>query len=103
MRRIAAVAAILRIDQLHEALGGGDLRRAVLVAARAETADERVALASAMFDQSSPENVATALAEVVRGEQRGAWPAVQAVAGAVVAAREQYPERFAPFFSTLID
>jgi hypothetical protein len=28
---------------------------------------------------------------------------VQAVAGAVVAAREQYPERFAPFFSTLID
>ena len=97
------VAGMLRVDQLYEALGVGDLRRAVLVTARAESADERVRLSDAMFDHASPERVATALAEVVRGEQRGAWPAVQAVVGAVVAGREQHAERFAPFFTTLID
>ena len=98
-----AVAAMLRMDQLHEALRAGDLRRAVLVAARAETLDERVSLSDAMFAQSTPERIATALGDVVRGEQRGAWAAVQAVVGSVVAKRERQPEHFASFFTVLID
>jgi hypothetical protein len=99
----AAVAGMLRMDLLHEAARTGDLRRAVLVTARAENAEEQARLSEAMFDQTPAGNVATALADVVRGEQRGAWAAVRAVAGAVTATRERHPDRFAAFFTSLID
>jgi hypothetical protein len=99
----AAVAAILRIDLLHEGLRQGDVRRAVLVAARAETDDERMRLAEALFTHSSADRVAAALADVVRGEQRGAWSAVQAVSLAVGATRDRQLERFGKFFTTLLD
>ena len=99
----AAVAAILRMDLLHEGLRSGDLRRAVLVTARADGDDERLRLADALLAQSAPERVAGALADVARGEQRGAWTAVQAVSTAVAARRDQHPDRFARFFTTLID
>jgi hypothetical protein len=99
----AAIAGILRMDLLHEGLRAGDLRRAVLVAARADGDDERLRLADALFEQSAPDRIATALGDVVRGEQRGAWPAVQAIASAVGQRRDQHPERFAKFFTTLLD
>jgi hypothetical protein len=99
----AAVAAMLRMDLLHEGLRSGDLRRAVLVTARAETDDERLGLADALLAQAAPERVASALADVARGEQRGAWAAVQAIATAVAARRDQQPDRFAQFFTSLID
>ena len=98
-----AVAAIVRMDLLREGLRAGDLKRTVLVAARAETNEERRWLAEAIFEHAKPDGVAVALADVVRGEQRGAWPAVHAVASAVGQSREQQPERFAAFFTTLLD
>ncbi len=99
----AAIAGILRMDLVHEGLRSGDLRRAVLVTARAESEDERLWLADALFEHSAPDRVAAALGDVTRGEQRGAWLAVQAIAAAVGRRREQHPERFARFFSTLLD
>jgi len=98
-----AVAAMLRMDLLHEGLRSGDLKRAVLVTARADSDDERIALVDALMAQSAPERVAVALAEVTRGEQRGAWAAVQAVSTAVAARRDQQADRFAKFFTALID
>ena len=98
-----AVAAILRMDLLHEGFRSGDLRRAVLVTARAESDDERLRLADALLAQAAPERVAGALADVARGEQRGAWLAVQAVSIAVAARRDEHPDRFAKFFTALID
>ena len=98
-----AVAGTVRMDLLREGLRTGDLKRTVLVAARAETAEERRWLAEAIFEQAKPDRVAVALADVVRGEQRGAWPAVHALASAVAQSREQQPKRFAAFFSTLLD
>ena len=98
-----AVAAMLRMDLLHEGLRSGDLRRAVLVTARADSDDERLRLADALLAQSSPDGVAVALADVVRGDQRGGWVAVQAISGAVAARRDQYGDRFAAFFTSLID
>jgi hypothetical protein len=97
------VAAILRMDLLHEGLRGGDLRRAVLVAGRAEGDEERLRLSEALLEHSAPDRIANALADVVRGEQRGAWPAVQSIATAVGHRREQHPEWFAKFFTTLLD
>jgi hypothetical protein len=99
----AAVAAMLRLDLLSEALRAGDLRRTVLVAARAESAEERLWLADLIFEQATPNQVAAALADVVRGEQRGAWLAAHALATAVAWRREKQPERFASFFATLLD
>jgi len=99
----AAIASILRMDLLHEGLRGGDLRRAVLVAARAESDDERLRLAEPLFDQCAPDRVATALVDVVRGEQRGAWAAVQAIASAVGRRRDRHADQFAKFFATLLD
>jgi hypothetical protein len=98
-----ALAGIVRMDLLREGLRTGDLKRTVLVAARAETSDERRWLAEAIFEQAKPERVAVALADVVRGEQRGAWPAVHALASAVAQSRDQQPARFAAFFTTLLD
>lgn len=98
-----SIAAVLRMDLLHEGLRSGDLRRAVLVAARADNDDERLRLADALFEQAPPDRVATALADVVRGEQRGAWVAVQAVSSAVAQRRDEQPARFATFFTALLD
>ena len=99
----AAVAGMLRMDVLREGLRAGDLRKTVLVAARAETPDERRWLADAIFEQAAPEAVARALVDVVRGEQRGAWTAVHAVSTGVAARREQQSPRFQAFFASLID
>ena len=99
----AAVAGILRMDLLHEGLRTGDLRRTVLVAARADATDERLRITDAILEQSTPENIAGALADVVRGDQRGAWSAVYAVATGVAQRREQEPGRFASFFTALLD
>jgi len=99
----AAIAGILRMDLLHEGLRSGDLRRAVLVAARAESVDERLGLTDALFENAAADRVAMALADVVRGEQRGAWAAVQAIAVAAGFRRDRYPDRFTKFFSTLLD
>jgi hypothetical protein len=99
----AAVLALLRMDLLAEGLRTGDLRRAVLVPARSEDAGERLRLAETLFDHAGPDRVAAALADVVRGEQRGAWIATQAVGAAVAHHREERPERFAQFFRTLLD
>jgi hypothetical protein len=99
----ATINAILRMDLLHEGLRSGDLRRAVLVTARAESDDERLRLSDAVFAQAAPERVAGALADVARGEQRGAWAALEAVATAVGVRRDQHADRFAMFFTRLID
>ena len=99
----AAVAAMLRMDLVQEGLRSGDLRRAVLVTARAESDDERLRLTDALFAQSPAERIAGALVEVTRGEQRGSWAAVQAVSMATAARRDQHPDRFAKFFAALID
>ena len=99
----AAIAGILRMDLIHEGLRSGDLRRAVLVAARAETDDERLRLADALFENTAADRVAMALADVVRGEQRGAWTAVQAICVAAGLRRDRHPDRFAKFFSSLLD
>lgn len=99
----SAVASALRMDLLHEAMRSGDLRRTVLVAARAESAPERFALTEAMLEQATADRVATALAEVVRGEQRGAWAAAHAITNAVAQRREQQSARFTSFFTTLLD
>ena len=99
----SAVAAILRMDQLNEGLRAGDLRRAVLVVARAEDDAERTRLTALLFDHDEAPRVAAALGDVVRGEQRGAWPAVEAVASAVGQRRDKQPDRFAAFFPALID
>ena len=99
----AEIAAILRLDLLHEGLRAGDLRRAVLVAGRADTDDERLRLSEALFAEATPDRVASAVSDVVRGEQRGAWTAAQAIAAAVGQRRDQHPERFAKFFTTLLD
>ena len=98
-----AVAGILRMDVLREGLRAGDLRKTVLVAARAETADERLWLGDAIFEQAAPEAVARALVDVVRGEQRGGWSAVHAIASGVAGRREQAPQRFQAFVTSLID
>jgi hypothetical protein len=99
----SAIAAILRMDLLHEGLRSGDLRRAVLVAARAETDEERLRLADALFTQSAPDRVAAALADVAHGEQRGAWLAIRAIAHAVGQRRDRRPEWFSKFFVALLD
>ena len=99
----AEIAGILRMDLLHEGLRSGDLRRAVLVAARATSDDERARLADALFAHAAADRVAAALADVARGEQRGAWAAVQAIAVAVGLSRDQQRDRFAKFFSNLLD
>jgi hypothetical protein len=99
----AAVAGVLRMDLLREGLRTGDVRKTVLVAARAETADERLWLADAIFEQATPGAVAQALVDVVRGDQRGAWSAVHAVSSGVAARREQQRERFEAFFTALTD
>jgi len=99
----AEIAGILRMDLLHEGLRSGDLRRAVLVTARATSDDERVRLADALFAHAAADRVAVALADVARGEQRDAWSAVQAIAFAVGLSRDQQRDRFAKFFSNLMD
>ena len=99
----AAVAGVLRMDLLREGLRTGDLRRTVLATARAEMVEEQLWLASAIFERATPDRVAAALADVVRGEQRGAWPAVHAFAVAVALRREQEPARFSSFFTALLD
>jgi hypothetical protein len=99
----AAVASLLRLDVLHEGLRAGDLRKTVLVAARAETPHERIWLADAIFAQAAPDAVARALVDVVRGEQRGAWSAVYAIATGVAGRREKDGQRFQAFFTSLID
>ena len=99
----AAIAGILRMDLLHEGLRSGDLRRAVLVTARAESDNERLRLADALFENAAADRVAMALADVARGEQRGAWTAVQAISVAAGLRRDRYPDRFAKFFSSLLD
>jgi hypothetical protein len=99
----AAVAGVLRMDVLREGLRTGDLRKTVLVAARAETTDERLWLADAIFEQAPPDGIARALVDVVRGDQRGAWAAVLAVSTGVAGRREAQPQRFAAFFTSLID
>ena len=99
----ASVAEILRMDVLHDGLRSGDLRRVVLIVARAERADERVRLAEVMFEHATSGDIVAALADVVRGEQRGAWQAVHAVASAVARRRDQNRERFVEFFRALAD
>ena len=99
----AAVAGALRMDLLHEGLRTGDLRRTVLVAARAESPAEQLAIADGIFDTATPDRVADALADVVRGAQRGAWQATHAIASAVAHRRDQQPARFATFFTALLD
>ena len=99
----AAIAGILRMDLLHEGLRSGDLRRAVLVTARAESDDERLRLTDALFENAAADRIAAALADVVRGEQRGAWAAVQAVSVAAGLRRDRYRDRFTKFFSSLLD
>jgi len=99
----AEIAGILRMDLLHEGLRSGDLRRAVLVTARAETNDERLRLADALFRHAAADRVAASLADVARGEQRGAWTAVQAISIAVGLRRDQQRERFTKFFASLLD
>ena len=99
----ASVAEILRMDMLHEGLRSGDLRRVVLIVARAERADERVRLADVMFEHATSGNIVAALVDVVQGEQRGAWQAVHAIASAVARRRDQDRERFAEFFRALAD
>jgi hypothetical protein len=98
-----AIAGILRMDLLHEGLRSGDLRRAVLVTARAENDDERLRLTDALLENAAPDRIAAALADVVRGDQRGAWTAVHAISIAVGLRRERFPDRFAKFFSSLLD
>jgi len=99
----AEIAGILRMDLVHEGLRSGDLRRAVLVTARATSDDERIRLADALFRHAAADRVAAALADVARGEQRGAWSAVQAVSLAIGRRRELQRERFTKFFSNLLD
>jgi len=99
----AEIAGILRMDLLHEGLRSGDLRRAVLVTARAVSDDERLRLADALFRHAAADRVAAALADVARGEQRGAWSAVQAISIAVGLRRDQQRDRFTKFFSNLLD
>jgi len=99
----AEIAGILRMDLLHEGLRSGDLRRAVLVTARAASDDERLRLADALFRHAAADRVAAALTDVARGEQRGAWSAVQAISLAVGLRRDQQRDRFAKFFSNLLD
>jgi len=99
----AEIAGILRMDLLHEGLRSGDLRRAVLVTARATSDDERLRLADALFAQATADRVAAALADVARGEQRGAWSATQAISLAVGLRREPQWDRFTKFFSSLLD
>ncbi|HEX5073369.1 MAG TPA: hypothetical protein VFW03_09190 [Gemmatimonadaceae bacterium] len=99
----AEIAAILRMDLIHEGLRCGDLRRAVLVTARAASEDERIRLTDALFRHAAPDRVAAALADVARGEQRGAWSAVQAISLAVGLRRDEHRERFTKFFSHLLD
>ena len=99
----AEIAGILRMDLLHEGLRSGDLRRAVLVTARAVTDDERLRLADGLFRHAAADRVAASLADVARGEQRGAWSAVQAIGIAVGLRRDQQRDRFTKFFSTLLD
>ena len=99
----AEIAGILRMDLLHEGLRSGDLRRAVLVTARAVSDDERVRLADALFRHAAADRVAAALADVARGEQRGAWSAVQAISIAVGLRRDRQRDRFTKFFSNLLD
>lgn len=98
-----SVAEMLRMDALHEGLRNGDLRRVVLIVARAERADERLRLADAMFDHATSADLVAALVDVVQGEQRGAWQAVHAIASAVARHRDQNRERFAELFRALAD
>ena len=99
----AAVASVIRMDVLREGLRTGDLRKTVLVAARAETPGERLWLADAIFEQAPPDGIARALVDVVRGDQRGAWSAVHAVSTGVAGRRDAHPQRFGAFFTALID
>jgi len=98
-----AVARMLRLDLLNEGLRAGDLRRAVLVPARAEQWDERLCLANVLFEHATAERIGVALSEVIRGEQRGGWAAAHAIGLAVAHARDAAPARFRDFFTTLLD
>ena len=99
----ASVAEILRMDLLLEGLRTGDLRRVVLTVARAERADERVRLADVLFEHATSAAIVDGLVDVVRGDQRGAWQAVHAIASAVARRRDQDRARFAEFFKALAD
>ena len=96
------IAGILRMDLLHEGLRSGDLRRAVLVAARADSDDERVRLADALFD-ASLRRIASRRRSPMSRAASNAVPglAVQAISSAVGQRRDRQPERFAKFFTTL--
>lgn len=99
----AAVARMLRMDLVYEALRGGDVRRAVLVAARADDAAEQRMQADALLEHAGPDRVADALADVVRGGQRDAWAAVRAVAASVAQRRDERPEQFDRFFRAALE
>lgn len=97
------VARMLRLDLLNDGLRSGDVRRAVLVPARAEQWDERLRLTNALFERVTAERVAAGLADVIRGGQRGAWAAAHAIGGCVGHDRDSHPERFGELFTRLID
>ena len=97
------IARVLRLDVLSEGLRSGDLRRAVLVPARAEQWDERLHLTNALLEQANADRVALALSEVIRGEQRGGWAAAHAIGLAVAHGRDVQRARFREFFLGLID
>ena len=99
----AAVGRMLRLDLLNEGLRAGDLRRAVLVPARAEESDERRRLAQVLFEHATAQRIGVALSEVIRGEQRGAWAAAHAIGVAVAYNRDATGGRFRDLFTTLID
>jgi hypothetical protein len=97
------VARMLRLDLLNEGIRSGDLRRAVLVPARAEQWSERLILTNTLLEQATPDRIAVALTDVIRGEQRGAWAAAHAIGLAVAHDRETRPARFRELFIGLID
>ena len=99
----AAVGRMLRLDLLNEGLRAGDLRRAVLVPARAEESDERRGLAQVLFEHATAERIGVALSDVIRGDQRGAWAAAHSIGVAVGYNRDATGGRFRDLFTTLID
>jgi hypothetical protein len=96
------VGRLLRFDALVAGIRAGDLRRAVLAAARAADPAEGAAHAAALLARATPEALAESLGDVVRGGQRGSWTAARALGSVVVAEREREPDRFARFFRSLI-
>ncbi|HEX6048218.1 MAG TPA: hypothetical protein VFZ21_03085, partial [Gemmatimonadaceae bacterium] len=97
------VARMLRLDLLNEGLRSGDVRRAVLVPARAEQWDERRRLTNTLFEHETAERVAAGLADVIRGDQRGAWAAAHAIGACIGHDRESHPARFRELFTRLVD